>query len=87
MSVQYIIDKGDCCPQDPYVWMMKRATEELPVYGTTCVGMKLDGIHFVEILKYDPSEDCWIWEDDWYEGQREIFFEWSAPIDQVRPAT
>ena len=65
--------------------MMHQAIDGLPVYGTTIVGMRLDGIKTVQILEYDPVENLWIWQNDWYEGQTAIEFLWAAPIDKVVP--
>lgn len=67
----------------PYVWMAKEATRNLPVYGTTIVAMRINGIRFNEILEYYATDDCWSWLSDWYEGQTDIEFIGAIPLNEV----
>lgn len=68
----------------PYIWMANEATRNLPVYGTTIVAMRINGIRFNEILDYDAAYNCWSWVSDWYEGQTDIEFIGAIPLSEVQ---
>lgn len=69
---------------NPYVEIANKAIKNLKVYGTVIVRIRIDGICFNEILSYNAVDNCWEWENDWYEGQKNIEFIGSISLDDVK---
>ena len=68
----------------PYEDIARRAVNDLPVYETMIVRVRVDGIEMNEILEFDGDNLSWCWLSDWYEGQRNIEYIGSIRLSEVK---
>ena len=50
-------------------------------YGDFLVTISLDGFEITEFLEFDPNG--FIWENDWWEGQKDVKLLGFMPIDDI----
>lgn len=53
------------------------------VYCAYIVDIQTPNGRNMEYVEYDISDDCWIWQNDWWEGEDEIELFGFAPLDEI----
>lgn len=53
------------------------------VYCEYIVDIQTPNGRYNQYLEYDISNDCWIWQCDWWEGENEIELFGFAPLDEI----
>lgn len=59
---------------DPYEEVAKIVERwcEKHYYNSALVTLSIDGVETTEYLEFDGSEMTFIWENDWWEGEKEV---------------
>ena len=53
------------------------------VYEDCIVCIEIDGSTTNELLLYDGNEDCFVWESDWWEGEKNVFLIGFKAVDDI----
>lgn len=53
------------------------------VYCAYIVDIQTPNGRNMEYVEYDISDDCWVWQNDWWEGEDEIELFGFAPLDEI----
>jgi hypothetical protein len=72
--------------EDPYTEIANIIDEwcRKNYYGSFVVTISIDGQIITEYLEFDGSSITFIWENDWWEGEKEIYLLGFMPMLQLR---
>lgn len=70
----------------PYAYIAAKAIQQCEgkYFGTLIVRIRLDGRYTNEILELDGNAMLWTWQNDWYEGQKDVEFIGAILLDDVK---
>lgn len=57
--------------------------EHQEVYEDYIVCIEIDGSTTNQILSYDGNEGCFVWESDWWEGEKNVFLIGFKAVDDI----
>ena len=69
---------------DAYTHIGQQALKGKRYHETIIVRIRVDGQCINEILEFDGGTASYIWQNDWYEGQKEVEYVGSVLLSEVR---
>lgn len=69
---------------NPYEDIARCAAQDLKVYETLIVRVRVDGVEYNEILEFNGNDLSWCWLNDWYEGQRDVEYIGRIGLSEVK---
>lgn len=73
------VEKG----QDPYYVIERYIYEHMEVMEEMIAVLEIDGVRTNELLEVDAYYDGWIWLNDWWEGEPEIYLIDYFPVSEA----
>lgn len=70
--------------KDPYQEVANIVESACKYYADHLVTLMIDGRFTSQILLFDAEKGCFVWMNDWYEGEKEVSLIGFAPIEKLR---